>query len=114
MGTLAIQRSHAFDKKNTDDLQPDNHGSDYIEPETWTIISALSRVVNLAQGSSLSDEFWQDAKNPLDFLTNEFGMTRVQIIILAILVENGDTVGWSERWGIRWLVTSSTQSPPQK
>ena len=23
-------------------------------------------------------------------------------------------VGCSERWGIRWLVTSSTQSPPQK
>ena len=23
-------------------------------------------------------------------------------------------VGWSERWGIRWLVTCSTQSPPQK
>ncbi len=36
-------------------------------------------------------------------------------IALSIVSElHVRSVGCSERWGIRWLVTSSTQSPPQK
>lgn len=75
----------------------------YIDEETgelietrkpWTIISALNRVLALAQGSELSKEFWEKAKGPIDFLCRTLGLSRVQVVFLAILVEEGDPMTW--------------------
>ena len=63
-------------------------------PKTWTIITALSAVVNMAHNSGLSEKFWTDVKEPLDFLTEAFGMTKMQVIVIAILVETGEAMTW--------------------
>ena len=64
------------------------------EPESWTIITALNRVLTLAEDSELSDEFWNQCKNPLAFLNKELGLTNVQIVALAIMIESGDGISW--------------------
>lgn len=64
------------------------------EPESWTIITALNRVLTLAEDSELSDEFWNLCKNPLAFLNKELGLTNVQIVVLAIMIESGDGISW--------------------
>lgn len=67
----------------------------YKEPEKWTIITALNRVLDAAQDCMLSEEYWEECKNPLAFLRQELGLTNVQIVVLAIMVEAGDVVSWS-------------------
>ena len=64
------------------------------EPDTWTIITALDRILDLAQDSQLSDEFWKSVKNPLAFLNKELGLTNVQIVALAMLIEAGEPMSW--------------------
>ena len=66
----------------------------FTEPDSWTIISALNRVLDLARGSELTDEFWAQCKNPLEFLSKELSLTNIQIVILAILIEHGELVSW--------------------
>ncbi len=67
---------------------------EYQEPASWTIISALDRVLNAAQDSELSDEYWEKCKNPLAFLNKELGLTNVQIVALSIMIESGEPVSW--------------------
>ena len=77
----------------------DNNKSDepsYQEPDHWTIVSALDRVLTLAEDSHLSDEFWQAAQHPLEFLRQALGLTNVQIVILAILIESEQGATWRD------------------
>ncbi len=67
---------------------------EYKEPDTWTIITALDRVLDLAEDSHLSDEFWEAVKNPSAFLRKELGMTNMQIVALAMLIEAGESLSW--------------------
>ena len=76
-----------------DYIAPD-YNEEYEEPETWTLISALDRVLNEAIGSNLSKKFWNDCKNPLEYLTKELEMTRMQVVVFAILVECGEALTW--------------------
>ena len=66
----------------------------YIEPDTWTIITAMNRVLELAEDSQLSDEFWEKCESPLEFLRRELGLTNIQIVVLAIMIEMGEAVSW--------------------
>ena len=66
----------------------------FKEPDTWTIITALDRILDMAQDSQLSDEFWESVKNPLAFLNKELGLTNVQIVALAMLIEAGEPMSW--------------------
>lgn len=68
----------------------------YQEPETWTIIKAMERVLSLARDSKLDDVFWESCKNPMAFLTEKLGMTKIQVVILAILIEEGEPLGWRQ------------------
>ena len=79
-----------------DDFDYINHNfdEDYVEPESWTLISALDRVLNVVIDSKLSKKFWNKCKNPLDYLTKELNMTKMQVVILAILMEHGDAITW--------------------
>ena len=72
----------------------DEAGEEYNEPKEWTIITALNRVLDQAHCSELSDEFWETCKNPLSYLTGELGLTRMQVVVLAILIESGETMSW--------------------
>ena len=67
---------------------------EFKEPETWTIITALNRVLDVAEDSQLSDEYWEVCKNPLAFLRQELGLTNVQIVVLAIMIEAGEPISW--------------------
>lgn len=74
--------------------------------ETWTIISALNLVLSHACGSKLSDNFFETCKSPLAFLREKLGLTDVQIIVLAVMIEAGDTVTWKQLgdyWGLTRL-----------
>ena len=64
------------------------------EPETWTIITALDRVLNRAKDSELKDEFWESCKNPINFLTEQLGLSKIQVVFLAIMVEAGEPMSW--------------------
>ena len=81
-----------FEEMNFWDCDGDN--KDYKEPDTWTIITALDRVLNQARCSALSEEFWQSIKNPLAFLNKELGLSDIQIVVLSILIELGQAVSW--------------------
>ena len=67
---------------------------EFKEPDTWTIITALDRILDKAQDSQLSDEFGESVKNPLAFLNKELGLTNVQIVVLAMLIEAGEPMSW--------------------
>lgn len=88
--------------RNSSKYYLDNHErlqsliEEFKEPETWTIITALDRVLSLAEGSKLSDEFWTACSEPLDFLRQKLGLTNIQIVVLAILVETGETLTWKD------------------
>ena len=67
---------------------------EFKEPDTWTIITALDRVLDMAEDSQLSDDFWESVKNPLAFLRQGLGLTNIQIVVLAIMIEAGEAVTW--------------------
>lgn len=67
---------------------------EFKEPDTWTIITALDRILDKAQDSQLSDEFWDSVKNPLEFLNKELDLTNIQIVVLAMLIEAGEPMSW--------------------
>ena len=76
------------------DTLPGAFMDDFKEPESWTIITALDRILNKAEDSQLSEEFWESVKNPLTYLRQELGLTNIQIVVLAIMVEAGEPVSW--------------------
>ena len=79
---------------NLEDFDTNDQDATYVEPESWTIITALDRVLSLAKGSQLSDEFFEKCKNPLTFLRDKLELTDVQIIVIAILIEAGESLSW--------------------
>ena len=89
-----------------DYITPD-YDNEYKEPETWTLISALDRVLSVVLEERLSKKFWEKAKNPLDYLTKELDMTGIQVAILAILLENDEPMTWK---GIARCVRCSSLS----
>lgn len=73
----------------------DEDTGDVVENrKPWTIISALNRVLALAQDSKLSDDFWEKSRGPVNFLCRTLGLSKVQVVFLAILVEEGDAMTW--------------------
>ena len=74
----------------------DNEEKEYKEPDTWTIITAMNRVLDQARGSELTDEFWESIKNPLAFLRGELGINDIQIVVLAMLIEAGEPLSWKK------------------
>lgn len=73
-----------------------NEKREYKEPAVWTIITALDCILGQARNSQLSDEFWETCKNPLDFLQTELGLSKMQIVVLAILIEAGEPLSWRQ------------------
>ena len=68
----------------------------YQEPKTWTIFTALECVLSLARDSKLDDDFWENCKNPMSFLTEKLGLTKIQVVVLAILIEEDEPLGWRQ------------------
>ena len=73
-----------------------NEEPEYKEPDNWTIITALNRVLDQARDSELSDEFWESVKNPLAFLRGELELTDIQIVVMTLLIEAGEPLSWKK------------------
>ena len=74
----------------------EEESEEYKEPDNWTIITALNRVLDVAEDSQLSDEFWEVCKNPIAYLRQELGLTNMQIVVLAIMIEAGEPMSWKK------------------
>ena len=84
-----------FRNENDDDLDGEA-GDEYQEPAEWTIITALERVLDRARNSQLSDKFWKACRSPLSYLTRVLGLSDIQVVFLAILVESGESMSWRD------------------
>ena len=60
----------------------------------WNIVGALDCVLQLARGSELCDEFRQASAAPLRYLRKTLGLTDMQLIVTAILIESGQPESW--------------------
>ena len=74
----------------------DDGEREYKEPDVWTIISALDRVLDVARGSELSNDFYETCKNPLTFLRTKLGLSDIQIVVMAMLIEAGEPLSWKK------------------
>lgn len=63
-------------------------------PREWTIVTALETVLDLSEDSGLTDSFWKQAEPPLAFLRDRLSLTSMQLIIVAILIEAGESRTW--------------------
>lgn len=94
---MGIRRLGAKNRSEEMDFPDFNVGNKvFKEPKCWTIITALDRVLDLSRKSGLSDEFWESAKSPLDFLKKELGLSEIQIVVLAVLIEAGQPLSWKK------------------
>jgi hypothetical protein len=94
MRRLKIQKRNDLGLDVTPNGKMFDEETEYKEPDTWTIITAMNRVLELSEDSRLSDEFWEKCKNPLNYLRQELGLTNIQIVVLAIMIEAGEAVSW--------------------
>lgn len=68
----------------------------YVEPESWTLVTALDRILSVVKGSCLNAHVWEDLKNPLAFLREKLEMSNAQLVILAMLIDSGKALSWKE------------------
>lgn len=83
------QKTDIFSEFNLDKYEPV-----YVEPKEYTIITALDRVLDQARLSELSDDFWTTVERPMAYLREHLELTNIQIVLLAIMVEEGEPVSW--------------------
>lgn len=55
--------------------------------EELTIVTALTHIIEQAKDSHLSDEFWNNCEPCLSFLRTKLGLSSMQIVFIAILIE---------------------------
>lgn len=89
-------RMHRHSPNENQVIMFDENEKEYKEPETWTMITALDRVLSQAHNSRLSDEFWESVRNPVSYLTENLELTRIQVVFLAMLIEAGEPMSWKE------------------
>lgn len=51
-----------------------------------TLLSAMEEIVERAEGSKLSDEFFKEAKRPIAFVGKRLGLTSAQSVLLALFM----------------------------
>ena len=51
-----------------------------------TLLSAMEEIVERAEGSKLSDEFFKEAKRPIAFVGKRIGLTSAQSVLLALFM----------------------------
>lgn len=66
----------------------------YMKNGEWNIVGALDCLLMLARKSELCDEFWALAAGPLKYLGQTLGLTDIQLIVLAILIDSGEVESW--------------------
>ena len=51
-----------------------------------TLLSAMEEIVERAEGSKLSDEFFKEAKRPIAFVCKRLDLTPAQSVLLALFM----------------------------
>lgn len=64
--------------------------------EHLNIIEALDYIQEQASDSKLSDDFWEECSETLDYLTTRLGLNRRQVVLLAIMCEVGESMSWRQ------------------
>lgn len=85
---------HLGEEEDFDPRLIDDESLTQTCPIEWNVINALDQIQKLASGSKLCDKFWYEISSPLEYLVSILGLTRVQIVFIAILVETGDSMTW--------------------
>lgn len=62
----------------------------------WTIITAFEDIYAKAKHSELCDEFWEQSESAMTFLKDKLEFTAPQILLLSLLIENGDTLTYRQ------------------
>ena len=89
-------------KKNCDERRSiffEEDGMNYpnkVEKQHFTLISALDKVLEGARRSTLNDNFWRTNNQPIEFLSEQLEMTKMQVVFLAILIEFGEPMSWKK------------------
>lgn len=64
------------------------------EPEKWTLITAFDKVLSQAKRSGLTEEFWSSVESPINYLTEQLELTRMQVVLVAVLIDTGEPMSW--------------------
>ena len=85
------------DKENlVVELQNNDTNQTVKKSGNLTIATALTQVIEQAKDSHLSEEFWKTCEAPLAYLHEQFGLSAMQIVFVAALIERGDSSDMSD------------------
>ena len=65
-----------------------------VVPEKMTVVNALDVILMMAEDSELDDGLWYTVSESLAYLREITGLTDGQLLLLAIMVNEGDAVTW--------------------
>jgi hypothetical protein len=65
------------------------------EFENMTIVTAMIQIIKQSLNSHLSNEFWNNCEAHLAFLRAQLGLSDIQIVFVAMLIERDDVLSWS-------------------
>ena len=66
------------------------------EFENMTIVTAMIQIIKQSLNSHLSDEFWKNCETYLAFLRAQLGLSNIQIVFVAMLIERDYVMNWSD------------------
>ena len=89
------RRRNKFAENSFEDSYEDRI-NELEKPKDWTIITSINFVLKASLGCQLKEEFWKACREPLDFLNRELGLTDIQIVVLAIMLEEGRSMSWKD------------------
>lgn len=64
------------------------------KPEEWTLVSALSYLLQISEDSKLTKTFWEQAREALDYAAPILGLSDMQTLVISLLVEEGAAMSW--------------------
>lgn len=76
------------DNSKNGGMEKGNHSSS----KEWTFIGAFDCIVEAADDCQLSEDFFQSCREPLDWLKARLGFSDMQLVLLAILMEEGNAM----------------------
>jgi len=66
------------------------------EFENMSIVTAMIQIIKLSLNSHLSNKFWNNCESHLAFLRAQLGLSNIQIVFVAMLIERDYVMSWSD------------------
>ena len=64
--------------------------------KNMTIVTAIIQIIKQSLNSHLSDDFWKNCETYLAYLRTQLGLTNMQIVFVAILLERDYAMSWTD------------------